>query len=136
MNQSIFERWRRRWWRPDAAALAAYDGLMPYVVVTGASEGIGLAFAKAFAAEKCRAVTNPHHPHQQQQEHRAVSAQIKHRQHQRQQNQPAADDANQDVIEPPAKYQPERCQQHPKRRCSKINERMIRPAPDIHGRAE
>ena len=26
--------WRRRWWRPDPQALAAYAGLRPMVVVT------------------------------------------------------------------------------------------------------
>jgi uncharacterized protein len=34
----------------DPAALAAFDGLTPMTVVTGASEGIGLALAKRFAA--------------------------------------------------------------------------------------
>lgn len=46
----LLEAWRRRWWRPDAAALAAYTGLRPMVVVTGGSEGIGYALARRFAA--------------------------------------------------------------------------------------
>lgn len=48
--QSPLQLWRRRWWRRDAQALAAYDGLRPMVVVTGASEGIGYALARRFAA--------------------------------------------------------------------------------------
>ena len=46
---SLIQRWRRRWWRNDAIALARFAALAPAVVVTGASEGIGLAFAQAFA---------------------------------------------------------------------------------------
>jgi short-subunit dehydrogenase len=46
----LLEAWRRRWWRPDPAALAAYAGLRPIVVVTGGSEGIGYALARRFAA--------------------------------------------------------------------------------------
>jgi short-subunit dehydrogenase len=41
--------WRRRYWRPDPARLAAYAGLRPITVVTGASEGIGYALARRFA---------------------------------------------------------------------------------------
>ena len=48
--QSLLQAWRRRWWRPDPQALAAYAGLRPMVVVTGGSEGIGLALARRFAA--------------------------------------------------------------------------------------
>lgn len=48
--QSPLQAWRRRWWRPDAQALAAYAGLRPMVVVTGGSEGIGYALARRFAA--------------------------------------------------------------------------------------
>lgn len=44
------EAWRRRWWRPDRQALAAYDGLRPMTVVTGGSRGIGYALAREFAA--------------------------------------------------------------------------------------
>jgi short-subunit dehydrogenase len=47
--QSLLQLWRRRWWRPDAQALAAYAGLEPMVVVTGGSEGIGYALARRFA---------------------------------------------------------------------------------------
>jgi short-subunit dehydrogenase len=48
--RSLLQAWRRRWWRPDPAALAAYAGLRPMVVVTGGSEGIGFALARRFAA--------------------------------------------------------------------------------------
>jgi short-subunit dehydrogenase len=44
-----FTAWRRRWWRPDRQALAAYAGLRPMVVVTGGSEGIGYELARRFA---------------------------------------------------------------------------------------
>jgi short-subunit dehydrogenase len=53
MQSSLIQAWRRRWWRPDAAALTAYDGLRPMTVVTGASEGIGYALARRFAAAGC-----------------------------------------------------------------------------------
>jgi short-subunit dehydrogenase len=46
----MLEAWRRRWWRPDPATLAAYAGLRPMAVVTGGSEGIGYALARRFAA--------------------------------------------------------------------------------------
>jgi uncharacterized protein len=48
--QALLQAWRRRWWRPDPAALAAYADLKPMTVVTGASEGIGYALARRFAA--------------------------------------------------------------------------------------
>jgi short-subunit dehydrogenase len=48
--QTPIQAWRRRWWRPDPAALAIYAGLRPMVVVTGGSEGIGYALARRFAA--------------------------------------------------------------------------------------
>jgi short-subunit dehydrogenase len=48
--QPLLQAWRRRWWRPDPTALAAYAGLKPMTVVTGASEGIGYALARRFAA--------------------------------------------------------------------------------------
>lgn len=47
---SLLQAWRRRWWRPDRAALAAFEGLRPMVVVTGGSEGIGFELARRFAA--------------------------------------------------------------------------------------
>jgi short-subunit dehydrogenase len=46
----MLNAWRRRWWRPDPAALAAYAGLRPMAVVTGGSDGIGYALARRFAA--------------------------------------------------------------------------------------
>jgi short-subunit dehydrogenase len=48
--QSLFQAWRRRWWRPDPAALAAFEGLRPVTVVTGGSEGIGYELARRFAS--------------------------------------------------------------------------------------
>ena len=50
MLTRLAEAWRRRWWREDPVALAAYAGLRPMTVVTGASEGIGFALARRFAA--------------------------------------------------------------------------------------
>jgi short-subunit dehydrogenase len=46
----LAQRWRRRAWHSDPAALAAYTGLRPMAVITGGSEGIGLALARRFAA--------------------------------------------------------------------------------------
>ena len=48
--QNLLQFWRRRWWRPDPAALAAFAGLKPMTVVTGGSEGIGFELARRFAA--------------------------------------------------------------------------------------
>lgn len=48
--QNLLQAWRRRWWRPDPAGLAAYADLQPMTVITGASEGIGYALARRFAA--------------------------------------------------------------------------------------
>lgn len=48
--QSLIQVWRRRWWRPDPAALAAFAGLRPMTVVTGGSEGIGFELARRFAS--------------------------------------------------------------------------------------
>jgi len=50
MQCSLLQAWRRRRWQPDRSALALYQGLKPMVVVTGASEGIGYALARRFAA--------------------------------------------------------------------------------------
>ena len=50
MGASLLQAWRRRRWQPDRAALVVYHGLKPMVVVTGASNGIGLALARRFAA--------------------------------------------------------------------------------------
>jgi len=50
---SPLQLWRRRWWRRDPDALAAFEGLRPMVVVTGGSEGIGYALASRFAAAGC-----------------------------------------------------------------------------------
>ena len=47
--QSLVQAWRRRWWRRDPAALAAFEGLRPVTVVTGGSEGIGFELARRFA---------------------------------------------------------------------------------------
>jgi short-subunit dehydrogenase len=47
---NLLQAWRRRWWRPDPAALAAHAGLQPMTVITGASQGIGYALARRFAA--------------------------------------------------------------------------------------
>lgn len=46
----MFERWHRRYWRGRAGQVAAAAGI-PFVVVTGGSEGIGLAIAKRLAAD-------------------------------------------------------------------------------------
>jgi uncharacterized protein len=48
--QSLLQIWRRRWWRRDPQALAAFAGLKPMTVVTGGSEGIGYALARRFAS--------------------------------------------------------------------------------------
>jgi uncharacterized protein len=45
---AMLQAWRRRRWHPDPAALAAYAGLAPMVVVTGGSEGIGYELARRF----------------------------------------------------------------------------------------
>jgi short-subunit dehydrogenase len=46
----LVQAWRRRWWRPDPVALAAFDRLRPIAIVTGGSEGIGYQLARRFAA--------------------------------------------------------------------------------------
>jgi short-subunit dehydrogenase len=50
MGASLLQAWRRRRWQPDRAALTVYQGLKPMVVITGASDGIGYALARRFAA--------------------------------------------------------------------------------------
>ena len=47
---NLIEAWRRRHWRADPQALAVYEGLRPFTVITGGSQGIGLALARRFAA--------------------------------------------------------------------------------------
>lgn len=54
--QPIADRWISRWARPSAEALAAVAGLVPATVVTGGSEGIGLALARRFQAAGNRVV--------------------------------------------------------------------------------
>lgn len=44
----MLARWHQRYWKPDQAALAAAKGRVPFVVVTGGSDGIGLAIARRF----------------------------------------------------------------------------------------
>lgn len=46
----IVDSWKRRAWRPDADAITKLPGIKPAVVITGGSDGIGLALAKAFAS--------------------------------------------------------------------------------------
>ena len=47
----LVEAWHRRYATPDAAAIAAVSALRPATIVTGGSEGIGLALAHAFARD-------------------------------------------------------------------------------------
>ena len=48
LAQRLRERWRHRYWQPDAAT-ASFARLRPVTVITGASEGIGRALAGEFA---------------------------------------------------------------------------------------
>lgn len=48
--RALHDLWLRRYWKPSPLA-RQYDGQTPYVVVTGASEGIGRALAIRFAEE-------------------------------------------------------------------------------------
>ena len=48
----LVDVWKRRAWRRDDAAIAALAGSRPAVVVTGGSDGIGLALAGAFATRE------------------------------------------------------------------------------------
>jgi short-subunit dehydrogenase len=47
---NLLEIWLKRHWKPDPAVLERWAGMRPAVLVTGASEGIGLAIARKFAA--------------------------------------------------------------------------------------
>lgn len=53
---SILDTWRRRRWQRDDAALQAFAGMQPATVITGGSEGIGLAFAGALARHRAAIV--------------------------------------------------------------------------------
>ncbi|HUS97993.1 MAG TPA: SDR family NAD(P)-dependent oxidoreductase [Hyphomicrobiaceae bacterium] len=46
---SIHDRWLRRAYRPDKDAIQKLSGTRPFAVITGASEGIGRAFASELA---------------------------------------------------------------------------------------
>lgn len=46
----IVDRWKRRAWRPDAEAISNLPGKTPAIIVTGGSDGIGMALARAFAS--------------------------------------------------------------------------------------
>lgn len=45
----LVDLWKRRAWQHDEDAIAALDGCRPAIVITGGSDGIGLALAGAFA---------------------------------------------------------------------------------------
>lgn len=47
---NLINRWKRRFWSVDQTAINALPGTHPAIVVTGGSDGIGRALAKAFAA--------------------------------------------------------------------------------------
>lgn len=46
----LISSWKRRYWRADHEAIATLPGATPATVITGGSDGIGLALAKVFAA--------------------------------------------------------------------------------------
>jgi uncharacterized protein len=50
MLTNLVDLWLKRRWQPDPAALERWAGMRPAVLVTGGSEGIGLAIARRFAA--------------------------------------------------------------------------------------
>jgi len=50
--RSIFDFWRRRLWRRDKEALERLGQTRPATVITGGSEGIGLALARQFAKRR------------------------------------------------------------------------------------
>src|SRR5258706_16299779 len=56
MIEQLVNIWLRRGWRSDPVALARWSGQRPAVVVTGGSEGIGLAIARRYAKRKCTVV--------------------------------------------------------------------------------
>jgi uncharacterized protein len=49
MITAATQAWRRRWWRADVAALAPFANLKPFKVITGGTDGIGLAIAQEYA---------------------------------------------------------------------------------------
>lgn len=49
MITRVADLWVRRRWRPHPAALTQWAGLLPAVVVTGGSEGLGFEIARRFA---------------------------------------------------------------------------------------
>lgn len=49
MINVLHAAWLRRWWRADERAISMFSTLVPVVVVTGGSEGVGLALAQCFA---------------------------------------------------------------------------------------
>lgn len=46
----LVDYWKRRAWHRDPEAIASLKGTKPAVVITGGSDGIGLALARAFAS--------------------------------------------------------------------------------------
>jgi uncharacterized protein len=50
MIDTVLTAWRRRYWRGDGESLQRFSGLKPFTIITGASEGIGRAFALACGA--------------------------------------------------------------------------------------
>jgi uncharacterized protein len=53
---SLVSMWGRRWARPDPLAVTEAERLLPAVVITGGSRGIGAAIARRFATERSHAV--------------------------------------------------------------------------------